>query len=781
MLSNTPLPLRKLHSWVLTIVLFSCTVHVSAQCCEFSVRISDSYGDGWNGANVKVRVNGVLVGTYQANGTGAIGLFEACTGDMLQVNYTSGSYDEDNRYQVLGPNGNVIYADGPYPATGMVFSGPLDCAAMPSPGIMPCGALPVDTANCVLVNNTGVAGTGISPACAGYNGGDVWYTMPVPVSGNVVVSTSGTGDLNDTGIAIWTGPDCYNITLRGCDDDAGVDLFSSIAANELPYGDQLYIQVFGYAAASGAFELCVSDPGSIEVVSSPLPIVLINTLQQPIPLNSRIDALMEMKYNGPGQLNYMSDPSNEYIGNISIGIRGASSSTYPQKPYKLETRTPAGENNNVALLGMPAENDWVMLSNYNDRSLLRNSLASHLARQMGEYAPRSRLCELLINGQYRGIYLFGEKIKRDSERVAIAQLNPIEIAGDDVTGGYILEQNLRGWNDSFQSNFSPIGHPDKDVHFLYNTPDPDAIVPAQRTYIASFIDSLETALYGQNFTDPIEGYRKYLDVPSFITYFLVNELARNNDGFKKSVYFHKDKNSNGGKLKAGPVWDFDWAFKNIVECDIVNGVGGAGWSHRINDCPTDNNSTGWMIRLLQDSSFVNELRCTYDDHRNTILSTEALFTYIDSVGALVQDVQARHFQKWPILGVSGPAPERYGIATTYAAELDTLKAWIDQRLNWLDQNIPGTCLGVGVQDIATAASVRVFPNPSDGHFRLEGNLQGGSDHWLHITDMAGREVMRTLLPHGNLPVDVYVDRSGAYVYSLISNGQVVQRGKLVVF
>lgn len=779
--TNIPMLLRNLHSLVLAIVLFSFTMDAQAQCCEFSVRISDSYGDGWNGANLKVRVNGVLMGTYQASGTGAIGLFEACTGDVLQLNYTSGSYDGENRYQVLGPNGNVIHAAGPYPATGMVFSGPLDCAAVPTLGAMPCGAFPIDTANCVLVNNSGSAGSGISPGCAAYNGGDVWYTMPVPVSGSVVVNTAGTGGLNDTGIAIWTGPDCYNITLRGCDDDAGVGQFSRIAANELPWGDRLYIQVFGYAAALGAFELCVSDPGSIEVVSSPLPIVLINTQQQAIPINSRIDALMEMKYNGPGQLTYLSDPSNEYIGNISIGIRGASSSTYPQKPYKLETRTPAGENNNVALLGMPVENDWVMLSNYNDRSLLRNSLASHLARQMGEYAPRSRLCEVLINGQYRGIYLFGEKIKRDSERVAIARLNPTEITGDDVTGGYILEQNLRGWNDSFQSNFSPIGHPTKDVHFLYNTPDPDAIVPEQRAYIASFIDSLETALYGQNFTDPNEGYRKYLDVPSFITYFLVNELARNNDGFKKSVYFHKDKNSNGGKLNAGPVWDFDWAFKNIVECDIVNGVGGAGWSHRINDCPTDNNSTGWMVRLLQDSSFANELRCTYDDHRNNILSTEALFTYIDSVGALVQDVQARHFQKWPILGVSGPAPERYGIATTYAAELDTLKGWLTQRLNWLDVNIPGTCLGVGVQDVAAAPAVKVYPNPSDGHFRLEGRLQGGSDHWLHIADMAGREVMRTLLPQGNLPVEVFLDRSGAYVYTLVSDGQVVQRGKLVVF
>lgn len=766
---------------VLSTLLLMLSLQANAQCCEFSVRMADSYGDGWNGGSLNVRVNGASVGSYAANGVFSLGFFDACTGDVVQLTYTSGSYENENRYQVLGPNGNVIHADGPSPATGIVFTGPVDCAAIPLPGGMPCGAFAIDTANCVVVDNTLLSGSGISPGCADYDGGDVWHTMPVPVSGSVVVNTASTGGLNDTGIAIWTGPDCYNLRLQACDDDAGTAQFSRIAANELPWGDQMYIQVFGYGGAAGEFELCVEDLGSIEILSSELPIVLINTQQQVIPTSGGIGALMEMKYNGPGNLTFLSDPSNEYNGSISIGIRGASSSTYPQKPYKLETRTPSGENNNVVLLDMPVENDWVMLSNYNDRSLVRNSLAFHLSRQMGQYAPRTRLCEVLINEQYRGIYLFGEKIKRDGGRVAIARLDPIEVSGDDLTGGYIIEQNLRGPNDSFESNFSPIDHPGLDVHFLYNSPGPGTIVPAQRAYIASFVDSLETALYSPEFTDLENGYRKYLDVPSFITYFLVNELARNNDGFKKSAYFHKDKNSNGGKLKAGPVWDFDWAWKNIVECDIVNGVGGAGWSHRINDCPTDNNSTGWMIRLLQDSSFANELRCTYEQYRSSILSTGELFSYIDSVGALVQNVQARHFQKWPILGISGPAPERYGIATTYAAELDTLKGWINQRLTWLDQNIPGTCLGVSVQDVTAAVGFKVYPNPSDGHFRLEGTINGGAEHWLHITDMAGREVMRSLLPQGNLPKEVFLDRSGAYVLTLVSEGQVVQRSKLVVF
>ena len=137
-----------------------------------------------------------------------------------------------------------------------------------------------------------------------------------------------------------------------------------------------------------------------------------------------------------------------------------------------------------------------------------------------------------------------------------------------------------------------------------------------------------------------------MDVKSFIDYFILNEVARNADGFKKSVFFHKDRDSLGGKLKAGPVWDFDWAWKNINGCYVCNQNDGSGWTHHINDCVTDNYSTGWYIRLLQDSTFNNELRCTYDVYRQTILDTTYIFAYIDSGRGVVHNAQARQFQKW---------------------------------------------------------------------------------------------------------------------------------------
>ena len=766
-------PLRSL----LLFLLFAPAL-ASAQCCDYVLAMHDSYGDGWNGGTLQVAVNGESIGTYAAAGYGSTATFTVCDGDALTLTYTPQDWENENSYTLFNPWGVPVFSDGPDPGTGLVFTGTGDCAAVPAPGAAPCAALPIDTTACVIANNSGAPGTGINPGCANYQGADVWYSMPVPESGNVSVSTNNTGGLNDTGVALWTGPDCFSLTQRACDDDSGVDYFSIASAYELPPGETLYIQVFGYGGATGAFELCVADLGVVTLDSTELPLVLLNTNGATIPYDGKVPALMEIKYNGPGNLTYLTDPSNVYSGNIGIGLRGATSSGYPQRPYSIETRDAAGANNDVALIDMPAENDWVLLSNYNDRSLVRNSLAFHLSRRMGQYAPRTHLCEVLLDSAYRGIYVLTERIKRDNGRVAIAKLTGDENTGDDLTGGYILEQNLWNADNSFQSNYSPIDHPGFDVHFIYDYPAPDTITAQQRTYIAAYVDSLEDALYGPDFADPVLGYRAYLDEASFINYFLVNEVARNADGFKKSVFYHKDKNSNGGKLKAGPVWDFDWAWKNIWGCSICDQTDGSGWTHHVNDCPTDNYSTGWYIRMLQDPTFANNLRCTYEEHRLGALSNASIDAYIDSVGTLVQNAQARHFQKWPILGVSGPAPEVLACATTYAAELDTLKSWIHERLVWLDDNMPGLC-GVGLADAPDAADdLRCYPNPGNGRFIME--RSGGDASELLITDMTGRTVLRQRMAAGVRRTEFELGTSGSYLYHLIRPGAAALSGRVVV-
>ena len=752
------------------LLVFLSASYANSQCCTYTLVMHDSYGDGWNGGSLEVYINNVSIGEFKAENFVSSDTFTVCNDASISFFYKGGMYENENSYQLYDPSWNLVFAAGPNPQTGSISLPSGNCSGITVPGNNACTAIAIDTGECLIKDNIGFIGSGLNPDCAGYKGGDIWFKTEVPPSGNVGFETDN-GSLNDTGIAVWSGSSCTDLRLLGCDDDGGNGSFSFLNVYDLLPDQTLYIQVFGYDGSSGNFELCVEDLGVVSLDSSELPIVMINTLGQTIVEDTKINCLMEVKYNGVGNITYLTDNANVYDGNIGIEIRGATSAGYPQRPYGIETQDEAGENKNVSLLGMPAENDWVLLSNFNDLSLIRNPLAYHLFGAMGNYSVRTSLCEVLIDSSYKGIYVFGEKIKRDKNRVNIANLTEADISGDDLTGGYILQQNHWNADNSFQSNYSPIDHPGFDIHFLYQDPKPENLLPIQKAYIASYVDSLEAALYSSNFTDTTNGYRKYMDVKSFIDYFLVNELSRNGDGFKKSVFYNKDKNSKGGKLKAGPVWDFDWAWKNIGGCTSEN-LDGSGWAHYVNDCSPDNYSTGWYIRLLQDTSFSNELRCTYENYRQTILDTSYIFSYIDSVKNLVQNAQARHFKKWPILGKSGPAPEIGDIATTYDGVLDTLKGWISLRLDWLDRNIPGLCKPAvsGSNQHEFSEILQCFPNPASDFVQIEYTLSApmkvkvSMHNYLGNTVVSLKEELQDSGGHAlkfdirNLPTGIYIIR-----------------------
>lgn len=754
----------------LAFIIFLCFqgIYSGAQCCTYTLFLNDSYGDSWNGATLEVLVNKQSIGVFSASNYGTIDTFSVCNGDSLDLIYTSGIYEEDNTYRLQDPSWNIIFKDGPYPDTGLVYSGIADCDKPLLPGAYPCTAIAIDTGQCVFTDNTGFPGSGLFPNCSDFKGGDIWFTMQVPASGNLSFETK-SGSLNDTGVAVWKSSTCDTLSITGCDDDAGDGYLSFLPVYDLTPGQTIYIQLWGYGGAAGTFEICVNDLGTVVFENSELPIVMINTLGQKIVDEPKINCLMDIKYNGPNKITNVTDVANIYSGNIGIEIRGATSAGYPQTPYGIETRTSSGENNNVSLLGMPRENDWVLLSNYNDRSLIRNLIAYKFFGDMGNYSPRAHLCEVMVDSSYKGIYVFGEKIKQDKNRVDIAKLDPIDTLGDELTGGYILEQNYWDEQNSFKSNYSPIDHPGFDVHFLYEYPDKSEIQPAQKRYIASYVDSLETALYSPDFSDPSKGYRKYMDVKSFIDYFLVNEISRNPDGLKKSVFYNKDKYSKGGKLKAGPVWDFDWAWKNLENCSIYNTFDGSGWAHLNNDCPTDNYATGWYVRMFQDSTFRDELRCTYEDYRQNILNTAVIFGYIDSLGSLVQNAQQRHFKKWPLLGRSGHAPEIGLMPVTYYDELDTLKNWIGKRLQWLDLNIPGLCSATGVIENDLTVLLNCYPNPAKDYFMIDYSLSGPQNVSVRLYNLLGGEVLIKKIDKknsGNHTMDIETKELSPGIYLL---------------
>jgi hypothetical protein len=455
-----------------------------------------------------------------------------------------------------------------------------------------------------------------------------------------------------------------------------------------------------------------------EFTSSNLPVVVVNTQSGEEIMNEpKITADMKIIYNGKGQISNVSDPGNIYTGKAGIEIRGKYSASLPQKPYGFETRDGAGNKLNVPILGMPEENDWILTANYNDKVFLRNYLAFELFRKMGHYAPRTLFCEVVTNEQYRGIYLLGEKIKQDKNRVDIAKLNRDENSGDNLTGGYIFVNDYFTESDSWQSNYSPLNRPGGDVHFVYYDPGPDELTATQKTYLKDFVGSFEDILYSSGFKDHSKGYRAYLDINSFVDYFIVGEISRNVDAYKKSRFYFKDKDRNGGLIHSGPPWDFDWAWKDITEdCIHFNQTDGSGWAYRVNDCIDWPIPPSWEIRLLEDNEFANKINARYFKLRKTILGETYLNHVIDSVASLLNEAQERHYRKWPILGINVGTGEYGEQPGTFGGEIEKFKDWITRRLAWLDANMVGDSISI---DEENSAIIRVFPNPADNTLHVE--------------------------------------------------------------
>lgn len=426
---------------------------------------------------------------------------------------------------------------------------------------------------------------------------------------------------------------------------------------------------------------------NVNFSSSNLPIVVINTLGQEIPIEYKINAKMGVIFNGEGIRNYLNDPFNHYNGWIGIELRGSSSLTFPKKSYAVETRDSLGNDLKVSLFGFPSESDWIFLGPYNDKTLIRDALAYKLARDMGRYASRFKFFELVINNDYKGVYLLLEKIKRDVNRVNIKKLNPADTTGDAITGGYIIKvDKLDGENnDGWYSNFKPFPQLSARIFYQYHYPKPDEIVEAQKNYIKAFVYSFESAMNSPYYSDSIVGYPKYIDVKSFVDYILVNELVKNIDAYRLSTFFYKDRDSRNPKLFAGPVWDFNLAFGN---CDYYQAYNSSQWYIEYvsdySNIPSWENFfiPFWWKKIFSDHNFKNKFKERWIELRNTVWSNEKINNTIDSLVNLLEESRVRNFQKWPVIGQY--IWPNYYIGQTYDDEINYLKNWLNSRIIWMD-------------------------------------------------------------------------------------------------
>ncbi|PJB14215.1 MAG: spore coat protein CotH [Flavobacteriales bacterium CG_4_9_14_3_um_filter_32_8] len=503
--------------------------------------------------------------------------------------------------------------------------------------------------------------------------------------------------------------------------------------------------------------------------SSNLPIVVINTNGQTIQDNARITVDMGIIYNAFGARNFLTDPFNEYNGKITIEYRGSSSQMFPKKPYSIETVDALGNNNNVAIMDMPSENDWVLYAPYSDKSLIRNVLTYHLGENLGRYAPRTKLCELIIDNNYQGVYVFMEKIKRDKNRVDIAKLDSNDLAGDSLTGGYIvkIDKPTSGFGYDWSSPILPPNAGGQVINYQFDYPDQNEILPAQANYIQTYITDFENALNGPNFKDTLLGYRNYIDVLSFIDFFIINELTRNVDGYRLSTFLYKDKDSKGGKINMGPLWDFNLAFGNANYCDgsFIN-----GWAVDFNYvCSGDSwLNPFWWERLSQDTTYNNQLRCRWENLRLNQLHLDTILNYIDTMALYLDESQQRNFIQWPILGTY-VWPNDY-IGMTYTSEINYLKNWITNRIAWIDANIPGNCYNVGVDELVAENPFSVYPNPTSSQLTVNFS-NNKSEKYITLHDAQGKVMSKINTYSMSLQLDITSFPTGIYLLEVMEDNR----------
>jgi hypothetical protein len=488
---------------------------------------------------------------------------------------------------------------------------------------------------------------------------------------------------------------------------------------------------------------------SAQLLRSNLPIVVINTGNQYIPDDQKID--VEMKIIDPATYYQTEkDEANVYAGKVGIELRGSSSQSFPKKAYSFETRDALGEDKDVSLFGWPEESDYILYPSYHEKSLMHNVLAMELYRAMGFYASRTQFVEVLIDQNYMGVYVVMEKIKRSKGRVDIAKLEPEEIAGDEVTGGYIVKIDKQTGSQSggWLSNYPSLSTFPKNIFFQYHYPEDGAF--QQRAYIKDYVSSFESSLKSPFYKDADKGYRKWINVESFIYYWILNEVSRNVDGYRLSTFLYKDKDSKGGKLTIGPPWDYDIAFGNA---DYCNGQSYQGVSWQFNTiCPEDGYQLPfWWDKLLQDSFFLDSLSKVYDFQRKEgSLRKEFIYSLIDSMSYELQEAQARNFKKWNILGQyvwPNPSP----IPSSWQGEVQELKNWIGERLIWLDNNLPRN--KTPITEVTTTRFGLKY-NQNDGDYMIGIRQPFPNNIFCRLIDINGRIVDKSQIWVENTLADI---------------------------
>lgn len=336
-------------------------------------------------------------------------------------------------------------------------------------------------------------------------------------------------------------------------------------------------------------------------------------------------------------------------GMTEIKGRGNTTWTYPKKPYTLRLEKKS------EILGMPAHKRWILLANYIDKTLMRNHIAFFLAKAEKtslEWTPRGEFVDLVFNNRHVGNYYLCEQIKIDENRVNIYENGP-----EDTDGGFLLE---------FDKNFDEINKfrsATSGLPVMIKEPDENDLTKAQFNFIQEFINDVDKKIYASDFADKRD-YAQDVDVMTFVDYYLIYELTGNAElGWPKSCYMYKDK---GGKLKAGPVWDFDYATYGPFYYYYRKGP--------------SNTSIWWFARLHEDPAIMQLRKERYNTLRPSLIKA---LDEIERVRKYIKKSAEENSRLWPI--------DQYDINKDEKKSFDEavtlLRNNLQGQFEWMDNNI----------------------------------------------------------------------------------------------
>ncbi|MDY6464049.1 MAG: CotH kinase family protein [Bacteroidales bacterium] len=374
----------------------------------------------------------------------------------------------------------------------------------------------------------------------------------------------------------------------------------------------------GTYVPSGYFTVRSEGAGYGVLVKTGLPTVYVDT-ENAKPVESKETYVKAtMKIRGAGEWEGLTETGCEIRG------RGNTTWYWPKKPYLLKL------DEKQHIFGMHKHKRWVLLANFMDRTLMRNLVSMKVASmtKLG-WTPGCVPVELVLNGRHMGSYLLIEQVRVDNHRVAITEMTPEDNAGDAVTGGYLLEldfhyDNPVQWTDPHGYNHQ-WGN---GIPFGVKYPDSEDITPQQLAYVKNYVAEAANTLYGNDFLNPKTGYAKYIDVDSFIDYWIVFEVMGNHElGNPGSVFMHKDR---GGKLVAGPCWDFDWGVLSYNTSPQAR----TGLINR---------KAIWYERLMQDPAFKARLKARFEE---LLPQLETIPDYMDECEKLLTASATLNFRMW---------------------------------------------------------------------------------------------------------------------------------------